>query len=236
MSKNPGITACPPERQDEPFMKKSTRYSTTHLPESQFEPGSNDQVLKNKLGITSVSEMNRREKEEQLRAMDQLTGLFDGNHHFTATDICKMHKIWLGNIYEWAGKYRQVKMSKGDFSFAFPEQIPKLMTGFEKGPLHDFTPCHFKALDEIANALAVVHTELVLIHPFREGNGRVARMLSILMALQGGLPPLDFKDMIGKDKEKYIRAIQIGVGGDYSPMEKVFAAVIRKTLRTREPR
>ena len=216
-------------------MKKSPRYSTTHLPESQFEPGSNDLVLKNKLGITSPHEMDRREKEEQLRVMDELTDLFDKDHRFTAADICKMHKTWLGNIYEWAGKYRQVKMSKDDFSFAFPEQIPKLMAEFEKGPLREFTPCHFKSHDEIAKALAVVHTELVLIHPFREGNGRVARMLAILMGLQAGLPPLEFKDMITKDKAEYIRAIQIGFSGNYAPMEKVFGAVIRKTLRAREP-
>jgi len=52
--------------------------------------------------------------------------------------------------------------------------------------------------EEVIKALAVVHTELVLIHPFRaEGNGRVARMLATLMALQAGLPPLDFSDRIG---------------------------------------
>lgn len=214
-------------------MKKTGRYKTAHLIEDQFEPGSREQVLKNKLGITNPDEMDRREKEEQLRAMDELTDLFDRDHRFTAADICKIHKMWLGNIYEWAGQYRQVKMSKGDFSFAFPEQIPKLMAEIEKGPLHEFTPCHFKVQDEIANALAVVHTELVLIHPFREGNGRVSRMLSTLMALQSGLPPLDFRDMISKDKEKYIQAIQVGVGGNYTPMEKVFVSVIRKTLRAR---
>ena len=114
------------------YMKKTHRYSTSHLPESQFEQGSSNQVLKNKLGITSPDEMDKREKEEQLRAMDELTDLFDRDHRFTAADICKMHKMWLGNIYEWAGKYRQVKMSKGDFSFAFPEQIPKLMAELEK--------------------------------------------------------------------------------------------------------
>ncbi len=217
-------------------MTKSPRYATSHLPESQFEPASNDLVLKNKLGITSTAEMDTREKEEQLRAINELTELFDRDHRFTAEDICRMHKIWLGNIYEWAGKYRQVKMSKGDFSFAFPEQIPKLMTDFEKGPLREFTPCHFKTHDAIAKALAVVHTELVLIHPFREGNGRVARMLAILMGLQAGLPPLDFKNMTGKEKAKYIEAIQIGVGGNYTPMKKVFANVIRKTLRVREQR
>jgi len=40
--------------------------------------------------------------------------------------------------------------------------------------------------------------------------------------------------MITKDKEEYIRAIQIGVSGNYAPMGKVFGDVIRKTLRVRE--
>lgn len=217
-------------------MKKSGRYKTAHLFENQYEPGSNNQVLKNMRGIISASEMDKREKEEQLRAIDELTDIFERDHRFTAADICKMHKMWLGNIYEWAGNYRQVKMSKEDFTFAFPEQIPKLMIDFEKGPLREHTPCHFKSHNETAMALAVVHTELVLIHPFREGNGRVARMLAILMGLQAGLPPLEFEDMITKDKTEYIRAIQIGFSGNYDPMAKVFAAVIRKTLRAREPR
>ncbi|KAF0144881.1 MAG: cell filamentation protein [Nitrospirae bacterium] len=214
-------------------MKKSRRYDTSHLIEDQFEPGSNEQTLKNKLGIINPAEMDKREKEEQLRAMDELTDLFDRDHRFTAADICNMHKIWLGNIYEWAGKYRQVKISKGDFSFAFPEQIPKLMAELEKGQLHEFTPCHFKAQDDIAEALAVVHTELVLIHPFREANGRVARMLAILMAIQAGLPPLDFSDMTGAGKKEYIKAVQAGMDRDYKPMEKVLTFVIRKTLRIR---
>ncbi|RJQ50600.1 MAG: cell filamentation protein Fic [Nitrospiraceae bacterium] len=215
-------------------MKKSNRYNTAHLVEDQYEPGSNGQVLKNKLGIATTSEMNKLEKEEQLRALDELTDIFEKDHRFSVADICKMHKIWLRNIYEWAGKYRQVKMSKEDFTFAFPEQIPKLMTEFEKGPLREFTPCHFKTHAEIAKALAIVHTELVLIHPFREGNGRVARMLAILMAIQAGLPPLDFGVMIDEEKEKYIKAIHAGVERNYEPMGKVFTSVIRKTLRARE--
>ena len=47
-------------------------------------------------------------------------------------------------------------------------------------------------MDEIAEAIATVHTEYILIHPFREGNGRLGRLIAVLMGLQAGLPVLDF--------------------------------------------
>ena len=214
-------------------MKKSQQYETSHLIEDQSEPGSRGRVLKNKLGITSAREIAKREKEAQLRALEKLVDFYQSDHRFTAGDICYIHKTWLNDIYEWAGRYRQVKMDKDGFPFAYPEQIPKLMTEFEKGPLHQFTPCRFSSLKEVIKALAIVHTELVLIHPFREGNGRVARMLATLMALQAGLPPLDFSGITGKKKKEYIEAIHAGVQGNYEPMEKLFESVIRKTLRAR---
>jgi len=215
-------------------MKKSSRYyCTAHLIEDQFEPGSRGRVLKNKLGITSAREMAKHEKEAQLRALEKLVDFYQSDHRFTAGDICYIHKTWLSDIYEWAGKYRQVKMDKNGFPFAYPEQIPKLMTEFEEGPLRQFTPCLFKSREEVIKALAVVHTELVLIHPFREGNGRVTRMLAILMALQAGLPPLDFGGLTGKKKKEYIEAIHAGFQGNYKPMEEIFKSVIRKTLRAR---
>ena len=214
-------------------MTKSPRYSTSHLIEDQFEPGSRGRVLKNKLGITSARVMVKREKEAQLRALEKLVDFYQSGHRFTAGDMCYIHKTWLSDIYEWAGKYREVKMDKEGFPFAFPEQVPKLMLEFEKGPLRKFTPCQFKSLEEVIKALAIVHTELVLIHPFREGNGRVARMLATLMALQAGLPPLDFSGITGKKKKEYIEAIHAGFKGNYKPMEEIFESVIRKTLRAR---
>ena len=213
-------------------MKKSLRYRTSHLPEDQFEPGTRGRVLKNKLGLTSARVMVKREKEAQLQALEKLVDFYQSDHRFTA-DICYIHKTWLGDIYEWAGKYRQVKMDKDGFPFAYPEQIPKLMTEFEKGPLSKFTACRFSSLKEVIEALAIVHTELVLIHPFREGNGRVARMLATLMALQAALPPLDFSGITSKNKKEYIEAIHAGFQGNYEPMEKIFESVIRRTLRTR---
>ena len=139
----------------------------------------------------------------------------------------------LGDIYEWAGQYRNVNISKGAFHFAASAQVPKLMCEFEKGHLRTYTPCYYYGLQKAAKALAVVHTELVLIHPFREGNGRTARLLADLMAAQAGLPPLDYGGITGKKKKEYFAAIQAGLDKDYTPMEKIFASVIRRTLRIR---
>jgi cell filamentation protein len=136
--------------------------------------------------------MDQVEAEEQLRALEELIRTYGQNHRFTSADIRRIHRIWLGPIYAWAGQYRQVNLSKGDFPFAPANQIPRLMVELEKGPLHQYTPCRVTAMDEIVRAIAIVHTELLLIHPFREGNGRTARLLAILMALQAGLPPLNF--------------------------------------------
>src|SRR4030067_797306 len=212
-------------------MKKTGRYDTSGLIETKFEPGSRGRVLKNLLGIKSRREMDQLEAEAHGRALKELLSIYDATHRFTATDICKMHKIWLGRIYEWAGHYRQVMISKDSFPFAAPAFIPQLMDEFERGPLRTYTPCHFTSLADVAKALAVVHTELVLLHPFREGNGRVTRVLLIIMALQAELPPLDFSIIRGKKRQEYFAAVQAGMSQDYEPMERIFRDVIRQTTR-----
>ncbi len=86
---------------------------------------------------------------------------------------------------------------------------------------------------KLEHALAVVYVELALIHPFREGNGRLARILSILMGLQAGLPLINFGNIKGKKKKEYFSAIQSGMDRNYAPMEKIFSDVIGRTLRIR---
>lgn len=113
-------------------MKKISRYDISGLIEAQFEPGSRGRALRNRLGIKGKRVMDKLEREEQLRAIEELSGMYDSNHLFTAADVCNMHKVWLDKIYEWAGKYRQVNVSKGDFLFAAAAQVPKLMAEFEK--------------------------------------------------------------------------------------------------------
>jgi cell filamentation protein len=215
-------------------VKEAGRYDVLQLVEGQFEPGSRGRVLRNLVGIKSKREMDRVEAKEQLRALDELIKIYDRSHRFTAGDICRIHKMWLRGIYAWAGKYRQVNVTKGDFMFSAASQIPRLMQDLQTGPLRQFTPCRSSSAEDATRAISVVHTELVLIHPFREGNGRVARLLATLMALQAGLPPLDFGGLKGKTRKEYFAAIRAGLDRDYKPMEEIFNGVILRTLREYE--
>ena len=71
----------------------------------------------------------------------------------------------------------------------------------------------------------------MLIHPFREGNGRTGRLRAILMGLQAKLPPLDFRSIKGKKRQKYFGAVRAGMGGDYEPMKQIFSDVVRRSRR-----
>jgi len=78
--------------------------------------------------------------------------------------------------------------------------------------------------EQLINALAVIHIELILIHPFRDGNGRLSRLLASVMALQAGQPLLDFSYMDEK-RDAYFSAVQAGMD-DCGPMKEIFRRVL----------
>jgi cell filamentation protein len=209
--------------------KRGRRYDVSYLTENQYQPGSRVRVLRNLLAITSKREMDLAEAEALKRATDALVRSYDVHHRFTAGDTCLMHRTWLSQIYPWAGRYRQVNLIKDDLPFAAAAQVPQLMQAFEEGPLRHQTPCNFSAPNRVIEALAEVHVEFILIHPFREGNGRVGRILSTLMALQANLPLLDFRAIHGRKKEDYFAAVRAGLDRNYKPMEEIFELVLNWT-------
>lgn len=207
-----------------------SRYQA-HGPQAEFEPGSRGRVLRNRPGIVSVREMQQAESDALLAAHEWAAGHFDAGHRFTADDVCLLHREWLGGIYTWAGEYRSVNVSKGGFLFAAAGQIPRLMDDLGRKELARCTPCAGMNEEQLLMALAQTHAELVLIHPFREGNGRCARLLVWLMALQAGYPSLDFSPLAGRGKLAYVAAIHAAVGGDYGPMVLCFSRVLQRTRR-----
>ncbi len=207
-------------------MTPPDRYDTSNLPEDQYQPGSDGTVLKNLLGITTREELETAETAELWLAEEQLLGEVEQDQAFTAQDIRDIHHLWLGNIYAWAGDYRQFNLSKDGFTFAMAHTIPALMAEFERDQLKRFTPCNFSDRETIAQALGEVHVELMLIHPFREGNGRLGRLLATLMGLQAGLPLLDYTELAGRCKEEYFAAVRAGLDRDYRPMIRLFSDII----------
>lgn len=208
-------------------MDDTNRYS---VPENEdYVHGSNNEVLKNLMGITNKSTIEQIEETELERVGIELPELYSPEHQFTALDIRQIHELWLADIYPFAGKYRTVNMSKGGFQFAASSYINKSMHELEVKFLKKYTPCKFRN-DELAYALGIVHVELIIIHPFREGNGRVSRLIANLMAMQAGFPQLNFEPIDKTENldgfNRYIKAIHNGVVENYEPIKQVFEKIL----------
>ncbi|MGQ3892370.1 Fic/DOC family protein [Legionella sp. CNM-4043-24] len=199
--------------------------------DEDYEPGSNDSVLKNLLGIKRSEVIEQVEAQELLRIGLELVALYDANYQFLAEDICNIHELWLAGIYAFAGKYRTVMMSKDGFPFANPERIPQLMAVFESNYLQKYTPCNGLSDKELAEAIGIVHVELIIIHPFREGNGRVARLLANLMALQAGKDMLNYaaidRTINPNGYKNYINSIHEGFCGHYEGIKNIFLELFK---------
>lgn len=131
-----------------------------------------------------------------------------------------------GSTSVGAGQERSVNLAKGGFHFAAAAQLPRLLYEFQRACLARFTPSYDMSGDELVTALSVTHVELVLMHPFREGNGRIARLLSDVMAVQAGHDILNYSRW-NENREEYYAAIQHGLAKNYEPMEALFKAVIK---------
>jgi cell filamentation protein len=101
------------------------------------------------------------------------------------------------------------------------------MQKLESQFLSVYTPCNKMDDDQLVDALAKVHIELILIHPFREGNGRLSRLLANVMSLQAGQKMLDFS-YLDHNKSEYFAAIQAGLD-DAESMKVIFKQVLRET-------
>ena len=115
--------------------------------------------------------------------------------------------------------------------FANPNFIPRLMKELEQKYLAKFTPCRFSSINELAYALGVVHVELILIHPFREGNGRIARLLTNIMVAQAGRSFIDYSSIDRTSShnmfDRYISAIQEGNDENYKKISEIFTYLLK---------
>lgn len=145
-------------------------------------PDSN--VLKNKLNIRDNKLLKTAEEEITLiKQMELLKNPIKGN--FSKAHLMNIHKFIFEDIYPFAGKIRREQISKADTMFYPPNLIDRELNKLfakirEKNMLRETDE------EKVFDNLAYVMTELNVIHPFREGNGRSIREFVRLMAKRIG--------------------------------------------------
>ena len=121
--------------------------------------------------VTAVKLLSLRQKG--------ITGNFDVNH------LVNIHIYLFEDIYPFAGKFRKENIAKGEFRFAeweyIDEELSKLLNNLKKEEyLQGITK------EVLAERLAYYNSELNVLHPFREGNGRTIREFIRQLALKNG--------------------------------------------------
>jgi len=183
------------------------------------------EVLPNLKGLKTKQEIDEFEVASFAKAEIILTQSLTDETLFHLKYIYAIHKTAFEELYSFAGNLRTVNMSKGGFPFPAAKFLPQAMQQFEKEVL-TILPNKYNNKSDLIKDIAKVHGELLYIHPFREGNGRTARLLANLMSYKAGYSRLQFELLNNEVKFKdYITAVQKVAEQNYSYMEKIISFV-----------
>ena len=152
-------------------------------------------MLNNKLGITNEIELSKEEERiTKIKALE----LFDTNkiNEFevgTTKGLCDIHKYLFSDIYEFAGKIRDVNLAKGSFRFAPAMYLEDALKKIDDMPEDNF--------DDIIKK----YIEMNVAHPFREGNGRSTRIWLDMILKKELSKVVDWSKV---NKEEYLLAME----------------------------
>ena len=149
----------------------------------------------NKLGITDAAALAREEERISKKKAIWLfeSGTLDTLPVGTFAALQAIHRYLFEDIYEFAGKLRTVNLAKGNFRFAPLMYLDAALPNIDKMPQATF--------DEIVEK----YVEMNIAHPFREGNGRSARIWLDGM-LKSGIGQVVDWSKVGK--EDYLLAME----------------------------
>ena len=152
-------------------------------------------MLENKLGLTSSAELARMEEQLSKKKAVLLfeKGILDSLPAGKFFTLQAIHRYLFEDIYDFAGEIRKVNMAKGNFRFAPLMYLCAALENIDKMPQSDF--------DEIIEK----YVEMNIAHPFREGNGRSARIWLDHMLKQEIGKVIDWSKV---DKEDYLLAME----------------------------
>lgn len=145
--------------------------------QSDCYPGTT--VLINKLGIKEQKMLNVAE----IRIVISMTAKIESEINFENVDFDfykTLHHRLFSDLYEWAGKIRNINISKKGTVFCKSDDIERIgVLKFKRLQKLDFLKNLTK--EEFVEELTELYNDLNMLHPFREGNGRTLRLFITLL-------------------------------------------------------
>lgn len=178
-------------------------------------------VIREGLTIGGKSLIEHLEAKNHPKAIEYVEGLT--NRSLEESNILKVHEMIFSGIFENAGNYRnaQVYIEGSDYmppsAFEVPALVEELLEWLKKNP---------EELRSIETA-AVFHHKLVSIHPFDDGNGRVARLLMNLLLLKHGYP---FSVIKNVDRRRYYDTLRKADHNNLRPFVNFIARCVEQSL------
>lgn len=141
----------------------------------------------------------------------------------TVQDILDMHKLILGYADPTeAGVFRRTQVFVGAHVPPRPSEVSLLMQDFVQW-MNTKEALEMHPVDYAALA----HHKLAFIHPFVDGNGRMARLLMNLILMQAGFPPVIIRK---QDRQEYYEYLKLADEGDARPLKRFIAQCTEQTL------
>lgn len=187
-------------------------------------------------GIIPRSKVVLLEQEGVRKAQQYIIKLSEHRVETTPDIICNVHKVGFGFIFpDWAGKFRIIDVTVGEYEPPHYSRIPELVKNLcddlsERLRYLPSSEAVEEFLAEIISLLSWFQHRFIWIHPFKDYNGRVGRLLTNLLALNLGLPIITIKAEIRKDRERYIEAMKAADREDYSKLEKLIAKALKESM------
>lgn len=152
-------------------------------------------MIQNKLNISDSSALAKKEEENSKKKAKQLfeSGTLDSLEAGSFHSLATIHRYLFEDIYEFAGKIREVNISKNHFRFAPVMYLEEALSKIECMPQSTFEQIIEK------------YIEMNIAHPFREGNGRSMRIWLDLMLKKEIEQVIDWSKV---DKEDYLLAME----------------------------
>ncbi|KJG09468.1 putative adenosine monophosphate-protein transferase Fic [Photobacterium kishitanii] len=195
------------------------KYGTTQDPYTY----PNSTVLVNKLNITNEDVLEAAERDlTTLAAMYIEFQLPPYDFKY----FCLIHHILFSDLFDWAGELRTVDISKGNTRFCNAIRIEKEANNLFS-MLEQDNYLVGLAYDDFVTKLAEYYCDINVLHPFREGNGRVQRLFFEHIAINCGYN-INFS---GITAQQWIDANIHGYHCNYEPMKALFTICVTKAKK-----